>query len=939
MSVAAHGPSHAIWMVVAVAALCALPAVPAGSALRGAAAGPIGPLAGCAGGLLRSAYSGALVDEGGGAAAPSRANVSIGFGYAYEQSVVNRSTGRVTSRQCLPAQGNATTDADGRFAAALPLPASSCDRYTNVCLDYTGPYGPFAVAVAGGPPPGYGTNVSVDGANVTVALVADLGGVRFSPAGPVAAYSPGAWETLTAVPRMGNGSASPIVPTYNWSLAGSGWAFLLPPGGPEVNVSAAAGATFGEIWVGARWSDGSTSFVVGPANLTLAAVPTAVETGGTNRTSVDAGDRVEVSVTASGAPGYAYSATVRPGLDAPPAALACGTPTPNGTAELLDCRGAVTFPTAGVASPTVVVTNGYSAATAALASVTVAADPTVRVDPSAPFGYAGLPATVTITGRNGTGPFAGACLAPGDGSTACEAGPGPNWTFAPVYPSPGTYTAVASIRDAAGTNATVPVAVDVAPPLSLGAFPTNLSDAAAGAPTYVVAPVGGGFPPLRYWWNASNDPTPLATGSVAGDGPLSVVWIPASPGPTVFSLAIVDARGTVVVRSQLVGVGNDPARQLRALSAPPAAGTMAGAPIDLGWGAFDGAGVPVPSFAASGQLDLVGPNGTVPSPAWVNMSGGDPLPEIGPGAFQVPSAAWSLGALSVSVATTVAGTWSVELVGLAGVPAPPAEYVEVGADLAALRAYDPVVGVAGGRTNATFWYVRDLYGNPAAGAPVALSFAGDGVAYDRLLTVVARPDGRSGVWVNYSAPTGAGGIVELVSPLSGVLVGPLVVPAATAVPGPRGADDGAYAVGALGAAAIGTAVVLLRRRAVRRRRAAEGPASEEELRAFVEGRDRVIQIVAGAGVADLARIDAGFEGASPPAAVSDWVASLVADGTLGARTGPDGVARFCLTGPAEGPARIVVDPAAAERARAAREALRDDDAEPDDQAGSRPTRS
>ena len=83
----------------------------------------------------------------------------------------------------------------------------------------------------------------------------------------------------------------------------------------------------------------------------------------------------------------------------------------------------------------------------------------------------------------------------------------------------------------------------------------------------------------------------------------------------------------------------------------------------------------------------------------------------------------------------------------------------------------------------------------------------------------------------------------------------------------------------------------------------------------------MIAAVGEAGVADLARIEAAWSGSTLPAQLSDWVASLVADGTLGARTGPDGVARFCLTGPALGAARIILDDAALARATRARDAL------------------
>ncbi len=948
MSVATCRGSPVAWVAVAVALLCAAPGgIVAGARPAGVVGGAVGPLSACAGGPLRNAYAGALVVDGGGAAAPDRGNVSIGFDYDYDRTVVNRSSGAVLSRSCLDTGGNATTAANGSFAVSLLIPASSCDQFTDRCTQFSGPYGPFAVGPTAGAPTGYATNVSIVGGNLTVAFVADLGGIRLLPSGPVAVVSPGAWEPIRAVPLMGNGSVSPVAATFNWSLSGAGWQFLQPPGGPEVNVSAAA-AGFGELWAGARWSRGPASFSVGPANLTLEAIATAIVAADENRTSVDAGDLVAVSVTLSGAPGYTYSAIERPGLDGPARALACGPATAAGPAEQRTCTGTIPYPTSGIAAPTVVVTNGYSSATAALPNVTVAPDPTVAIAPATPYGYVGSPATVTVRGENGTGPFVGACLASGAGSTTCRGGPGPSWTFGPVYDAPGAFGALASVQDAAGTNSTEPLTVDIAAPLALGAFPANLSEAAAGAARFLSATVSGGFLPLRYWWNVSGAVAPIATGVAAADGTVAALWVPASPGPIVVSLAVVDAKGTAAARVQLVSVGNDPAEVVRATENPPAAGAMAGSPIDLGWAAVDGAGAAVPTFAAPGEVVLAGPNGTVPTPAWVNASGAGPLAPVAPGIFALPASAWSLGALNLSIATTVAGTWSVALVGLPGVPSPPVEKVAVGPDLAALQAYDPDVVRAGGRSNETFWHIRDAFGNPAVGAEVQLDFAGPGVSYDRVTTVVARPLGGAGVWMNFSAPTAGGGVLELVAPLTGILVGPLVVPAAPPGPAAPASSIVPYALaGAAGAAAAAVAVGLARRRAAARRPPPDGTMSEAELRAFVEGRDRVIRLVAEAGVADLAALDAAFGGSAPPTAVSDWVASLVADGTLGARTGPDGVARFCLPHGADGPARVVVDPAAADRAAAARAALLEDDGEAaggdddgsSDQAGSRPTRS
>jgi len=62
-----------------------------------------------------------------------------------------------------------------------------------------------------------------------------------------------------------------------------------------------------------------------------------------------------------------------------------------------------------------------------------------------------------------------------------------------------------------------------------------------------------------------------------------------------------------------------------------------------------------------------------------------------------------------------------------------------------------------------------------------------------------------------------------------------------------------------------------------------------------------------AGAVDLAGLEAGWGGPAPPA-LADWVASLVADGTLRATLGEDGRARFCLAAEPPEPLQLTLDP-------------------------------
>jgi hypothetical protein len=930
-------------LAVVAIVLCSLPVV--GSvAARGVGAPSAGD-AGCPGAPVRSSYAGALSAQGGPLTSSALAGVSIAFTYSYQTNLVNESTGTPLATTCTTKAGDVLTSLNGTFALALSVPSSVCSQETRTCDDESGPLGPLSVAPALGPPAGYQTVTTVDGGSVSIVFVAELAGLHLDPAGPVAAYSPSATETIVAEPTTGDGGPTPVTPQYTWTLDGSGWRFAGDPAGSEANLTAAPGAGPGTVTVVARLVVGGTTLVAGPANLSLEAVPTALLTASENRSEVDAGGRVAVAVTASGAPGYNYTAVLLPGLGLSSLPLACSTGTPGPTEVFLSCAVAVTYPSPGVGTPEVVVSNGFSTATEELASVTVDAVPSLEVAPVSPLGYAGAPVLVQVTAVAGMAPYREACLDPGGAPVVCTADAGPTWAFDPVYATTGTFAASAWAVDADGENASVAVDVAIAPPLALGAISYGPHGAAAGELANLSANLTGGFLPGRYWWNVSDVSAPVATGATTGDGPLGAEWVPTAAGSVVLSLTVVDSLGTAVERSTVVSVGPDPAFSVSAVALPPADPVMAGTAVGLAWQGFDAAGAPAVAFVSDATLGISGPAGAVPADAWVNVSGFGPLVASSPGLFPVPSGAWTLGRLNLSVATVSAGAWTVQLADLAGVPAPAPLEVDVGPDLGHLRLYDPEVRLPGDRTNDTFWHLEDRFGNPAAGTWVDVDFSSLGYSQDSRATVVADPDGTSGVWVNYSAPSPAGGSVEVVGPVGGaVLLGPIPVPAA----GAEGAAPGllVWVVGGLLVVAAFGAVAGGRLRQ-RRRTGADPPGelSEADLRRFVEGRDRVVSLVGEAGVADLTQIEAAWAGSPPPAQLSDWVASLVADGTLGARTGPDGVARFCLATSPLGPARVILNEEALVEAARLREALLNDpadgrgEADGDAQDGSRPTRS
>ncbi|MFY9717987.1 MAG: hypothetical protein WAK40_08700, partial [Thermoplasmata archaeon] len=86
---------------------------------------------------------------------------------------------------------------------------------------------------------------------------------------------------------------------------------------------------------------------------------------------------------------------------------------------------------------------------------------------------------------------------------------------------------------------------------------------------------------------------------------------------------------------------------------------------------------------------------------------------------------------------------------------------------------------------------------------------------------------------------------------------------------------------------------------------------------------QAVELVRRAGAADLAELEAAWQPAPAPGELADWLASLVADGTLGAAVGEDGRARFCLApGRAAGP-RVTIDATVFDRALRHRDEMLD----------------
>lgn len=891
-----------------------------GAAVPGGTTGPLpGTAVTCPGNPISSSYTGTISIEGGPLPSSSAVGVPLSYNFSAEVEVSNRTTGALISESCEPFQGSADSGPNGTFSFELTLPPSHC--YGEECTHALGPYGPIGFGPSGPPPAGYEFLTRANGTSVAVTFVADLGGLTLDPDGSARTLSSNSPGTFVAQAVTAAGSTSPLLPTFEWNLTGAGWSFVGPGSGETVTVEALPGAALAELTVEASATVGTNHFSAGPLVVDLEAVPTAFVGGAANRTDLDAGGFVSFTTDGSGAPGYTYTAEVSPGLGLPSVDWPCSTTAPTGDGVTITCTGTVTYPTAGVAEATVELTNTYSTAEGSLPSVTVAPLPALAVTPESPAGYAGAPVSLRIAAAPGSGtpPYTLACVEPGTGSALCSSSPGPTWTFEPVYSAPGTYPGVAWVVDSDGTNRSDDFPVTVVAPLFLSPIDLASSNCAA-APSRMSVRLTGGDLPIQYWWNVSGSPGSVAAGYLTTDGTINATWVPTSPGSVDVSLTVVDALGTIQEVTALEVVGPAVADRLAEVTVPDAGPFLAGTPVPVVWQAEDVHGVGVAGFSAVGSLAIVGSGGGAWELAYVNASGDGPLDETAPGVFAVPASAWELGRLAVTVASTRVGTLELRLTGPGLLNETGGLGIDVVADLGHLHLNEPTFTVAGPRVNKTFWRVADQYGNPVPGAAVDLVYTSDGTSTEATVAVRAAGGGATGVWVNFTAPTAAGGSREVTDPAGKILLGPIAVPAAASPAADLSAPALVVATAVpVGAVGLGLTVWVQRRRRVSRDE--EDRPADEELRRMVEGRDRVISLVRDARALALGDLEGAWGSAPVPSELVDWVASLVADGTLGARTGPDGVARFCLVASAVGPPIVLLDPDALDRAAAARREL------------------
>jgi len=345
----------------------------------------------------------------------------------------------------------------------------------------------------------------------------------------------------------------------------------------------------------------------------------------------------------------------------------------------------------------------------------------------------------------------------------------------------------------------------------------------------------------------------------------------------------------------------------------------------LAWQALDAHGVRVPYFAAPAELTVAESANGSSAPAWVNATTAGPLVRAANGTFTVPAFSWSAGALRLSLVLAVTGPVTVRLFGPLLPSLPPPMALTVLPDVDHLVLYAPQAQqnelANASRSYSAFWHVHDRFGNPAPGATLMVEFSTGASENTTVVPVVWTTEGATGAWVNFSARGPGGGTLAVVDAAGTPLLGPWAVPAVTTGSPARSASLSPLAaagVAFLAVGGIGGIGALLY--GGRPRPSPTPSGEEEELRRLAEGRVTVVEILRRAGPLSLTEIEARWDPPPAPAALADWVASLVTDGTLTATLGEGGRARFALAERPSAKPRVTLDEEALEAGIARREA-------------------
>jgi len=883
------------------------------SGLGRATAVPVGPLpltpgpAGlCAGATTSGSFTGSLGVDGGGSNPPTVAGVEVALSYWVD---LNFTPANGTSLfSCVPESATANTDGTGGLALSAPLPTSTCDRFS--CSIYAGPFGPLVFTVPNGTPPGYFLTQSVSGSQVGLAFVHALTSTRLAPASRVT-LSADAPTTVRAYPTAGNGAPSPASVGYAWQLLGNGWSLLNGSGTATVTIVAFDLASPGTLTVWANGSYNGTAVAAPPVTLEIAAASTTLAQFSVDPTSLDVGYPATFTVTGEGAGGYPYEAYVSPGLGVATTAAPCTTAVVAGGLVSLTCAVSLAYNRSGTAVPTANLTNGFSSATQSFHSVTVGAALGLAVSPANAVAYVDAPVAVTVTAdtSTGTGPQGPACLWPGNGRVLCDPGPGPSYPFSVEYGSAGSFSGKATLGDASEANASVPYSATVYERPTLSTFVASTNTLAVGQSATIVGSVSGGALPMTYWWNSSQPAGTLYEGTLTADGTLEFTFVPHVAGPTTITLYVLDSLGTVIPYPTSMNVTAGPATNVVARVGGGGA-LVAGAPTSISWTAVNPDGEPVGSWSGPAAI-VLGPASSDPTrlpTMWVNISG-VPVPSPD-GVYQVNASAWSLGVLRCTVDFAGAGAFVLTLDG--GLPplggGSNAIALSVGPNTSAPVLSHPTVVTPGARANRTLWQIADRFGDPLVGASIHVDTIVDGAWSNNTSWALGSASTGTSVWVNYSVPENAGATVFVLSSSGGSLLPPISILAPSTGP----VVPVAWLLVAVGAAMAAASAIGLWGRARRpgptpESAPSEVPASEDELRRWAEGRAHVLQRSSGERGETLDELAKGFVGRPPrPDEMTEWVASLVADGSLRTVLGDDGRSRFVKVGD-DAPPRVELD--------------------------------
>lgn len=914
-------PATASALEIAVVLLLALPALPllhppsgslAGEPARAGGIAPAGTSSPC-GAIVAGGLTGTLHEYGNLSPVPTVSGVALEYNYTIEASFQPSGSGS-TQITCPSATSTATTNATGGFSLTVSLPTGGCTQ--RGCTSYSGPYGPASFATASAPPAGYFVHGSVSGHAANVSIAVAYASLVLSPATPIL-LSVNASTPFTAQPYAADGSPSPVVLSASWQLGTAGWRMQAGPSALAVRVVASdgAGPALLGLWVNGSYGGHAFSGVLHGA---LLAASTRVASEALVPVPVDVGGNLTLSLGGAGAPGYRYRAIVAPGLGVAPLTVNCTTTGAPVEEVAVACAASWSYPASGTAHPSVELTNGFSNASELLGSVGVNPHLELALAPHPLATYVDDPLPLSVRVVNGTGssPYGPACVDPGTGFPICSTSAGPVWYFALAYPGPGHYRLSASVADAAQAQAqAVGTVVVAAPPLLFGLAIVG-GGASDGQPTEFVANLSGGIAPVSYWWNASRPNATFASGTVAADGAIGGRWTPGAAGVGTITLTCVDALGTRIARELQVYVEPGPAVALALAGAPfPSVGSAGvGVPLSLEGIAPDGARVT--DFASALTVEVGSPSAG--APIYLNGSLGAIYRPVD-GAFALPVSAWIDGYLNVSFVGLRSGRYTITLdsglpldVGSGGPLS-----VTLGADPFSLALGAVRASVPGTRSNATEYRLSDGFGNPGGTGAVWVDSRFGGGDSNRSAPVVLAGN-LSYVWINYSAPSAAGGTVRVWSSAGRLLLGPLSVPAAPAEPLPVVP----IALGSL--AGLGVLVGALGW--VRRGRPAGAPpeerrageASEEELRREAAGRARLLERLGELGPSGLERLRADWPEPVPDRSeMVEWLAALATDGSVAVAEGPAGAPVYTarVERPAE-PPRVELDRGALERALA-----------------------